>query len=1063
MRGLFLHIWMLIFILAALPHLHGQEYFGKNKPRYTSFDFEVSRSPHFEFYTYTKNNDLKEHVIRLTEEWYHLHQAVLRDTFNQLNPVIFYNNHADFQQTNAIFGTVGVGTGGVTEGFKNRVIMPFTMINQQTDQVLAHELVHAFQYDMILNGDSTSLQSLGNLPLWMVEGMAEYLSIGRVDPFTSMWMRDAFLNDDIPTIKELSNPKYFPYRYGQAFWSFFSGYFGDDKIKDLFMMTAQYGLDIAVDSVLNLSTETLSGMFTESMKTHYRKMLGEGAKETPVGTRILSDENAGRMNISPVLSPNGRYLIFFSDKNLFTTDLYLADARNGKIIRKVNSLLRDGHYDDFNFLESSGTWSPRSDQFAFVAFKNGRNVIVIKEVSNGKTVDEIKVKDVPAIGNPAWSPDGKHIVFTGMVDGQADLFMYNLRSKRVTQLTDDLYSEVQANWSPDGSKLAFATDRLSKERGRTFGRWTLNIAEMDVATREIENLDIFFGADNTDPNYDEQGRLYFLSDRDGYKNLYRYDMASDSLLQMTDFKTGISGIGRYSPALSASKTSDRVVFSHYYGNSYHIYQARTNRMLHQPVSPDDVDLSAALLPVVGLQAQENLLTGKQPLRPGSLGPYADADDASRNLLDLNSEQIVTRNFLSLGQQEKAPELAVEIKPAKYNPRFRLDHIQGSAGGGIGVGTFNTQTAFAGGVGMIFSDIMGNNQLFVQGALNGEIYDFAIAAQYLNQKRRLAWGVGFSHVPIRTGFYNQFIDTSNYNARVAVLQENLIRIFQEELSFFVQYPFSKTLRWEASIGGLAQFYRYDRRDFLFDPVTWPDLFFYIGQGRREKVPLEEAESALGVRFDSGLFYNASTAIVGDNSFFGVTSPLGGYRYRLGYSHYAGLYDFQSVTADLRYYHYMKPVSLAFRATHFGRMGKDANSFFPILIGQMGLVRGFDFNQVRRMFDETGVSLSQFSGSKIIVTGFEVRLPFTGPERLSAIKSSFLFTDLALFLDAGIAFNNYDDIGKQQEGVPPQEWAISTGLSVRINLFGAMILEPYYAIPLVKGARGGAFGINFVPGW
>src|SRR5690606_35086326 len=126
---------------------------------------------------------------------------------------LFYNNHADFQQTTAIHGMIGTGTGGVTEGLRNRVVMPFTFTNQQTHHVLGHELVHAFQYNMIIHGDSTSLQNMGNFPLWMVEGLAEFMSIGRYDAHTAMWMRDAVLHDDMPDHKTIHNPDYFHYRW----------------------------------------------------------------------------------------------------------------------------------------------------------------------------------------------------------------------------------------------------------------------------------------------------------------------------------------------------------------------------------------------------------------------------------------------------------------------------------------------------------------------------------------------------------------------------------------------------------------------------------------------------------------------------------------------------------------------------------------------------------------------------------------------------------------------------------------------------------------------------------
>ena len=74
--------------------------------------------------------------------------------------------------------------------------------------------------------------------------MAEYLSIGSLDPNTSMWMRDALVNNDFPTIKKLSDQsKYFPYRYGQAFWAMAGKTWGDTIIMPLFRQTAQYGFE----------------------------------------------------------------------------------------------------------------------------------------------------------------------------------------------------------------------------------------------------------------------------------------------------------------------------------------------------------------------------------------------------------------------------------------------------------------------------------------------------------------------------------------------------------------------------------------------------------------------------------------------------------------------------------------------------------------------------------------------------------------------------------------------------------------------------------------------------
>jgi hypothetical protein len=74
-----------------------------------------------------------------------------------------------------------------------------------------------------------------------------------------------------------------------------------------------------------------------------------------------------------------------------------------------------------------------------------------------------------------------------------------------------------------------------------------------------------------------------------------------------------------------------------------------------------------------------------------------------------------------------------------------------------------------------------------------------------------------------------------------------------------------------------------------------------------------------------------------------------------------------------------------------------------------------------------------------------------------------------MDSGLAWNHGNKLGfkKDLTGGADSEYRFplfSTGASVRINLFGYLVLEPYYAFPLQNGGfRNGTFGLNFVPGW
>ena len=204
-----------VLLLALAPGLSAQEYFGRNKVQYKKFDFQILKTEHFDIYFYPSEREGIEIAARMAERWYARLQRLTNHTLNGRQPLILYASHVDFQQTNAITGELGEGTGGVTESMRRRIILPLGGPLSDTDHVIGHELVHAFQYDITTDPNAPPGQTRAeSLPLWFVEGMAEYLSIGPVDPNTAMWMRDAAREEKLPTVKDLDNPKYFPYRWG---------------------------------------------------------------------------------------------------------------------------------------------------------------------------------------------------------------------------------------------------------------------------------------------------------------------------------------------------------------------------------------------------------------------------------------------------------------------------------------------------------------------------------------------------------------------------------------------------------------------------------------------------------------------------------------------------------------------------------------------------------------------------------------------------------------------------------------------------------------------------------
>lgn len=1049
-------ILLLFLLLTSAAAVHAQ-YFGQNKVRYNNEKFKVLQTPHFEIYYYLQNENQIKKIAEDAETWYKMHQEIFKDTFLKKNPIILYNNHPDFQQTTALQGEIGIGTGGVTEALKNRVIMPVMELNNQTRHVLGHELVHAFQYHLLLEKDSINLENISQIPLWMIEGMAEYLSVGKTDAFTSMWMRDALLNRDIPSLKDLTNSnKYFPYRYGQAFWTFVGSVYGDTTIVPLFKATAKYGYENGLRYTFGYDDKALSGLWKNAIETHYRPMLKTDSSQIRItGTKIIDNKNAGNMNVAPAISPDGKYLAFLSEKDLFGIDLFLADAKTGKIIRKLSSQVANSHIDDFNFLESAGTWSPDGKQFAFSIFSKGKNQLMIIDIANGNVVLRAEMGNVAQFGNLSWSPNGNDIAFSGMVQGQSDIFTYNLQTKKVTQITNDAYSDYAPAYSQDGKKIAFSSDRVSMQSNSKTAVHPINLSIYDIESKSLTDIPVFPGANNLNAQFSgDSKRLFFLSNKDGFRNLYEYTLADNSVKQLTDYFTGISGITEFSPAISVSR-NDEIVYSYYRSQRYTLYNAPISAFKAKTVDPTAVNFDAAILP---------------PME--SLGV-----------------DIVNANLNNFERFEKTAADSMRLVP--YKPKFKLDYLANS---GVGVSTSRFGTGVQGGIVGMFSDILGQNQIVANLSVNGEIYDFGGLVGYINQQSRINWGAAISHIPYLSGFRSlQKTKLDNNGTPINVYDDrtDLIRTFEDQGQLFAAYPFNKVHRFEAGGAYSRYSYRVDRISNYYQDLGNGIIGGYLTSDKR-KIPIDQASTYLGTQLKNFSIFQANAAFVGDNSINGIAAPLDGFRYRVGMEQYFGDYKFAAVTVDVRKYWRLKPVTLAARSYNYLRLGKEGENLYPLFIGYPYFIRGYEANSMYNSNSGAtqGFNINQLSGSKMAVFNLELRLPFTGPKKLSAIPSNFLFTDLNLFFDAGLAWNEdsrivfknqpennidpeldangkplLDKNGKPlYQGTNQRVPAMSVGISLRINVFGAFVLEPYYAIPFQRRDLSlGTFGLTFAPGW
>jgi Tol biopolymer transport system component len=1002
----------LLFACLCVGGTAHAQYFGTNKVQYEKFDFKVLKTDHFDIYYYPEEEAAVQLATRMAERWYLRLSTLLNHQLSGRQPIILYAASPHFQQTSALPGEIGEGTGGVTEMSKRRMILPFAGGLAETDHVLGHEMVHAFQYDIGSRHDAEG-HSIGpgvaSLPLWFIEGMAEYLSLGPVDANTAMWIRDAASRDKMPSVDKLSDPTFFPYRYGQAFWAYVSGRWGDQAVSDLLQATGPAGdIEGAMKAVLGVDKKTFTTEWHEATRRTYAPFFETTRKPDAFGRPIITAKmNGGEMNVSPALSPDGRRVVFLSERSLFAIDMYVADVATGKVTRKLVETAGNPHFESLEFIDSAGDWAPDSRRFVFAGLSKGQPVLSFVNVDTGNREDEHVFPDLDEIFNPVWSPDGRTVAFSALKGGILDLYLFDVQTKTLTQLTSDVYADYDPEWSPDGREIAWVTDRFSSNvQTLDFGNY--RIGAIDVRTKAMRPLAGFEKGRNTNPEFSSDGRaLYFVATPDGVPNVYRMDMASGRTARVTNVLSGISGITPLTPALSVAAAAPEMVFTVFEDNKYDIYA--TDNPAQVTTTAAQLDRDGAVLP-------------PNPRRTSEVA-----------------------QFLSSPTRGLPPPTQFASQP--YRPRLSLDQVGQTA---IGVGADRFGAYAGGGIALLWSDMLGRHELGTMLQVTSRLEETGGIVQYINRTHRWNWGLVGERTPYITGSFAQYLQPSNVGPTI-VQQEYLVTQTNTAASALAQYPLSRAQRVEFS-GGVRQIGFSQRVDTEVFSAATGELLDRSTEHLPSPASLNLAET--------------SAALVYDTSLFGVTSPILGQRYRLEFTQESGSLLYSGVLLDYRrYFMPARPFTIALRGLHYGRYGRDGEDprLSPLFIGYPGLVRGYDISS----FDASECPTATIAcpvfdrtlGSRMAVANAEFRFPLWGLFNRQSFYGP-LPLEVALFGDAGRAWTS--------QSVPNllsdrRQWVTSVGAALRFNAFGYAVGEVDFVRPNDRPERGWMWQFSLTPGF
>jgi hypothetical protein len=989
-------------LFACLAGDANAQYFGRNKVQYDRETVRILATEHFDVYYAAPDADAAAIVGRLAERWHGRLTTALRHALRGRQPIILYGSHRRFEQTNVYTGLIDESTGGFTDARKRRIVLPLAASLAETDHVLGHEIVHAFQFDI-----ADEHRSPLALPLWFIEGMAEYLTLGADDPQTAMWMRDAVRGPKLPSIRELGSSRHFPYRWGAAVWSHLTRAYGDDLPARA--LRAKRDVRRRLEGLTGRSLDQLSKAWHADLRERFAVDADE--PQTTKTALITRRAGGGRLNLAASLSPDGTRVVYLSERDQFSLDLFLADARTGNVIRKLITTAANARFESLQYLHSAGSWDREGARFAIATIVEGRPSLLVLGIDRPADRRELPLGQLDEVYSPAWSPDGRSVAFSAMRGGVTDLFTVDLATGVVTQMTADAFADLQPSWSPDGRTIAFTTDRFTSNLARlSFGAYRIGLLDASNPS-SIAQAPAALGGNHLDPAWAPDGEsLYFVADPGGASNVYRLEPASGRMFKVTGVDTGVSGVTRVSPALSVAAAAGTLAFSVFRHNGFEVHAiSSSDELVGDPVEPHE----------------------GEPIRAG--------DTDSKAMVPFGEPDLTP-----------VPPLPAPTPRAHspYRPRLSLEAIGTpyfSAGGGP-LGSY-----VAGGASLLFGDLLGDHQLLATGYVSSRFDESAVGMLYVNRRSRWNWGMTFEQSPelrLRT----ISVRAAEDRERAVTRERERMLWTNRQIGAFTAYPLNRSLRVELS-GGFTQIdVTRELRTELVAMTTGMLL-----EHETERLP---SMPSVGL-------VSAGVALVGDTAIFGATGPMLGSRYRFGTTTHVGGLSYVSVLADYRRYLMpVRPFTLAVRMVHSGRYGNDAGDLRlrDAYVGSSALVRGYGLGTVARSECPRGSAdcpaLNTLLANRFVAAKLELRVPlWSTVTTTSRVAYGPLPVDAFVFADAGAGWG-----GEQRFGSGGADGVVvrSVGAGVRVNIYG-FIAELAAVRPLDLARSRWSFGLNVRPGF
>jgi WD40-like Beta Propeller Repeat len=745
-----------------------QEPFGRVRIQYKEFQWQQLSTQNFNIYYYAGGESSARHAAEYAEKELQRITGLIGYYPYSKTTIMLYNSVGDLRQSNVGLAADKYETGGETSLLRlTKVQIAFQGQQTRFKQELSNRITQVLLNDMMYGGSLKEIiQSsyLLQLPNWFISGASAYAAQGwsvEMDNYMRTMTKEHEGNRTAPFF--LRNPEL----AGQSMWNYIAERYGYTSIQNILNLTRiTRDVEVGISSSLNVPYK----VFLKDWLGYYRQLNAQ--PQTPYqefadNASVTSRNRRAVVYSQPVLSPNGQRLAFV--QNDLGRYRVLVMDKNGKGRTKIH---RGGYKTPDQQVETRLpvlAWRGNG-QVAVVEESKGQLALQLREANGGVSNMLARLKSLlPTFGRSnslfgqfsqitdiSYSPDGKSLVFSGVRNGQNDIYLLRAGTRTPEKLTNDVFDDVEPAFLPGGAGIVFSSNRWLDSAGTAKGSFSavvnnfdLYLYHLDGRAQPIELLANTISNEGR-PRALSDTEVLYVSEESGVRSLYRLTLATRQYQPVTSFLADIKDYdyNAATGALAVVGTEDGRENVYLYPSyslptDLKLYKTARQETLEDRSKPAKAAAPNRPGPTVANAAQQ----GQPAAAPAPPARRPDTRTVNTNEYQFD-EDIPTSRAANAGMMPKrraatvvalppaAPAEAATLNgPYRYDTRFSIDNV---------VSTLYSDPLL--GLGLLgqvnMSDMMENHRVQASIFALTDLRTSNIFAEYTNLKHRYDWSVRY---------------------------------------------------------------------------------------------------------------------------------------------------------------------------------------------------------------------------------------------------------------------------------------------------------------------------------